>query len=162
MRVAPGKVAPKKVAPETTAARTHRSGNLCIGLLVLAFTETAVAGRPTIYRCGADPAVYSDRPCGAAASLHTSDDSRVTVYEAPPATEQASTPVQKKSARPRLKASRKAAAGHEQRQAKCNKLDQSLRDVRTKMRTGYRVGEGERLKARQRRLTEQRRTEKCR
>jgi hypothetical protein len=161
MRVAPGKVAPKKVAPETMAARTHRPGTLCIGLLALAFTETAVAGRPTIYRCGGDPAVYSDRPCSDAASLHTTDDSRVTVYKAPPVTEQASPPVQKKSARPRLEASRKAA-GHEQRQAKCNKLDQSLRDVRTRMRTGYRVDEGERLKARRRQLTEQRRTEKCR
>ncbi len=36
--------------------------------------------------------------------------------------------------------------------AACAKLEQALRDVRTKMRSGYGAKEGERLKARHRQL----------
>jgi hypothetical protein len=46
-------------------------------------------------------------------------------------------------------------------QSKCAKLEQRLRDVRSKMRGGYGAKEGERLKARQRQLNGQRRTQKC-
>lgn len=55
----------------------------------------------------------------------------------------------------------RAVTAREQRQMKCAKLDQSLRDVRSKMRAGYGVKEGERLKARQRQLAGQRRMQKC-
>jgi hypothetical protein len=61
-----------------------------------------------------------------------------------------------------VKSARKSAAAQAKHQATCGKLDQSLREVRTKLRTGYGVKEGERLKARQRQLAERRRTEKCR
>jgi hypothetical protein len=137
------------------------SGTLCIGLLAVALAAADLGDTPTIYRCGGEHVVYSDRPCGADASTHPIDGSRVTIYEAPSA-QHASAPTPKKAASRPSNTGRKAAASHEQRQAKCNKLNQSLRDLRTKMRTGYGVEEGERLKARYRRLTEQRRAEKCR
>lgn len=46
--------------------------------------------------------------------------------------------------------------------AACARLEQGLRDVRSKMRTGYGAKEGERLKQRQRQLNNRRRLEKCR
>lgn len=143
------------------AAATLRYGKLCIGLLALEYVAPAVGATATIYRCGGEPAVYSDRPCGTDATPHTIDDTRVTVYEAHPPSAPASSARLKKPASRPAKAGRNAAASDERRQAKCNKLDQSLRDVRTRMRTGYGVEEGERLKARQRRLSQERRLQKC-
>lgn len=117
------------------------------------------ASAQAIYRCDTDVAViYSDRACAPGAKPHEIDDSRVTVYESPPTAERAAKAASNTTRKPKT---RKVTADHEQRAARCDKLNDSLRDVRTKMRTGYGVKEGERLKARQRRLTEQRRAEKC-
>ena len=134
---------------------------IAAGIVLLIVALNAV-GAPTIYRCEQGGAtVYSDRPCAADASPHEPDDSRVTVYEAPPASGRATSSATQKPAARRAKAGRQRATSHEQRQAKCSKLNQSLRDVRTKMRTGYGVEEGERLKERHRELTARRRSEKC-
>lgn len=129
----------------------------------IAALTVAVAGdAPTIYRCEqAGATIYSDRPCAADASAHELDDSRVTVYAAPATFGRATSAVTKRPAAVRPKAHRQGAASPERRQVRCAKLDQSLRDVRTKMRTGYGVEEGERLKERHRRLAAQRRSEKC-
>lgn len=131
----------------------------CTGALVLLSTVTAAG---TIYRCdSAGGLVYSDKPCATDATVHASDGSRVTVYEAPPISERASQPRSKPSAISKPARS-SAAATPAKHQAACEKLEQSLREVRTKLRTGYRVKEGERLKTRQRQLDERRRKEKCR
>jgi hypothetical protein len=121
----------------------------------------AAAGAGAIYRCeSADGVTFSDRPCGANAAVHQSGD-RISVMDAPPISKRASEP------RPRAadKTGHKGAAAHAdrlaKRQASCARLDQSLREVRAKLRTGYGVKEGERLKARQRQLAQRRRTEKC-
>jgi len=133
-----------------------------VAVFVLGFfllSQAAVA-QPAIYRCVvASGTVYSDRPCDAAADPHQIDDSRVTVYTPPPLAERTTA-----SAKPPKKQSTKAPRLPDPAKHKvaCAKLDQGLRDVRTKMRSGYRVGEGERLKARQRQLDERRRTAKCR
>lgn len=118
-----------------------------------------------IYRCaGANGVVYSDRPCDDRANPHEIDNSRITLYtplkiapEPPAEPASATTP-----ARQTNKRQSKSAPDSGEHRSKCAKLDQGLRDVRTKMRTGYGVEEGERLRARQRQLNEQRRTEKCR
>ena len=129
---------------------------LCAGALALLNT---VATAAAIYRCEtAAGLVFSDRPCAADAAIHESHDERVTVYDAPSISKRASEPRAKPAPRPTQKHA-KAAAKH---QEICAKLDRSLREVRTKLRTGYGVKEGERLKARQRELAEKRRTEKCR
>lgn len=114
-----------------------------------------------IYRCaGEDGVVFTDRPCQAGADPHEIDDSRITVYTPAPADVRASTASPAKPAKTRAARSGRAA-DPDQHQAKCARLDQGLRDVRTKMRTGYGAREGERLKARQRQLNEQRRAQKC-
>ena len=132
----------------------------CLALLALGLPSLGAADAPAIYRCDDGGAViYSDRQCSPGARPHEIDDSRVTVYDAPP-TPQRSSKAASKPVR-RATKNRKVDSDHEQRAVRCDKLKDSLRDVRTKMRTGYGVKEGERLKARHRQLTEQRRSDKC-
>jgi hypothetical protein len=135
------------------ARRTLYAG----GLALLSTVATA----ETIYRCeSASGLIYSDRPCAADAAVHASDGGNVTVYDPPPISKRASEPRSKPSIAAR--SAERSAAAHVKHQLTCAKLDQSLREVRTKLRTGYGVKEGERLKARQRQLGERRRSEKCR
>lgn len=132
----------------------------CVGASALILLGTS-ADAQSIYRCeGASGVIYSDRPCAVGAEVHEGDDSRVTVYEAPPISERVSES-RRKAATP-TKTARKNVAAAAKHQASCARLDQSLREVRNKLRTGYGVQEGERLKARQRQLAERRREEKCR
>lgn len=128
------------------------------GILLLVLTQ-APGAQPAIYRCASgDVVVYSDRPCAAGANPHELDDSRFTVYTPPPVT----TPAATAARRPKADRSGTRQADPARHQARCVRLEQALRGVRNKMRTGYGVKEGERLKARQRQLDEQRRTQKCR
>lgn len=134
---------------------------LGMALLTLGLTLVVLGESPTIYRCDNNgAAIYSDRPCAADAVVHENDGSRVTVYAAPPSTGAVPSRSSKPAAH-KAKSARPAGVGLAQRRAQCAKLDQALRDVRTKMRTGYRVKEGERLKARQQQLSERRRSQKC-
>lgn len=132
---------------------------LVLGSLLL---PQVVGAQAAIYRCTDEGGtVYSDRPCAGNAERHETDDSRVTVYAPPPADQRAPP---KSSAKP-SKATR-AKAGRlpdpAKQAAACAKLEQGLRDVRTKMRTGYGAKEGERLNERRRQLDDRRRREKCR
>ncbi|WP_129776278.1 DUF4124 domain-containing protein [Peristeroidobacter soli] len=128
----------------------------------LSLLTKAVGASAAIYRCaGENGPVYSDQPCGAHANRHEIDDSRVTVYTPPPAEKGRAVPATpaKPAKNKRARAARPPdPARHE---AACAKLAQALRDVRTKMRTGYGAKEGERLKERRRQLEERRRIEKC-
>ncbi|MBL8267433.1 DUF4124 domain-containing protein [Steroidobacter sp.] len=135
-----------------------------LGILVLVGVASGADAQPAIYRCaGASGTVYSDRPCGADADQHQTDTSRVTVYTPAPTPERTlPAATANKAASKRPKSGRGAGTDPAKHGLKCAKLDQALREVRTKMRTGYGAKEGERLKARQQRLGEQRRTEKCR
>lgn len=132
---------------------------LVCGSLLL--TEASGA-QTAIYRCTDENGpVYSDQPCVLNADPHEIDDSRVTVYTPVPTDKPApATTATKPAKAKRAKAVRLPdPAKHE---ATCAKLEQTLRDVRTKMRTGYGAKEGERLKARRRQLDDRRRMEKCR
>jgi hypothetical protein len=153
------------VIPANRPAKTSRAA-LCVSGLLLVLIEPT-ASMASIYRCNSDGnVIYSDRPCAAGAVVHESDSSRVTVYEAPPISEHASVPrpaARNKSADKRAqKNNQQSAIAAAKRQQNCAKLEQALRDTRTKLRTGYGVKEGERLKARQRQLAERRRQQKCR
>lgn len=139
-----------------------------IGKLVVKVATSAFAlmfaqlsgAQTTVYRCAGDDAVvYSDHPCEPGADLHEMDDSRITVYTPQPIAERAAAVTAKQSKASRARSGR--AADPAQHRARCDRLDQGLRDVRTKMRSGYDARQGERLKARQRQLNEQRRTQKC-
>ena len=121
----------------------------------------ALDAQPVIYRCeGEDGVVYSDRACAAGVDPHELDDSRVTVYTPEPVADRASPETSGKPPKPRRPKAKKTADPAEQR-SKCARLAQGLRDIRSKMRAGYDAKEGERLKARQRQLGEQRRVQKC-
>lgn len=129
-----------------------------ISLLMLA---DAPGAQPAIYRCiGEDGVVYADRPCEGGADPHELDDSRVTIYTPAPAVERPTVTKPARQPEERRPQARRVADPDAHR-AKCASLDQRLRDIRTRMRTGYGVKEGERLKARQRQLKEQRRAGKC-
>jgi hypothetical protein len=135
-----------------------------IAVIVLGWMLSApvFGAQTTIYRCTDEGGtVYSDRPCDQNTDPHEIDDSRVTVYTpAPMGPSTATTSSAKPTQAKRAKAGRiPDPAKHE---ATCAKLEQGLRDVRTKMRTGYGAKEGERLKERQRQLDNRRRAEKCR
>jgi hypothetical protein len=117
-----------------------------------------------IYRCESAGAVtFSDVPCDSTASEYQADASRVTTYTAPPASKVAASEVKQK----KQSAKRKAASGSSvddraKQAAECARISGSLRDIRSKMRSGYGVKEGERLKQRQAKLEERRRAKHCR
>ncbi|MBM0104460.1 hypothetical protein JM946_06865 [Steroidobacter sp. S1-65] len=129
-----------------------------LGALLLA---PLLEAQPVIYRCeGPAGVVYSDRACAAGADPHEIDDSRVTVYTPEPVADRASPSPSAKPPKPRRSKASKVLDPNERR-SDCARLDRGLRAVRAKMRAGYGVEEGERLKARQRQLVEQRRAQKC-
>jgi hypothetical protein len=139
-----------------------------VPLLLLLLPAAPVTATPAVYRCEANGVtVYSDRPCAHGAQVHEIDTSRITVYEAEQAAQGPDSrrpdkkPPGKESAR-KSKSRARAAPDADKHRADCDKLDASLRDIRTKMRTGYGIKEGERLKARYRDLTGRRRALKCR
>lgn len=132
---------------------------LVLGSLLL--THPARAQTP-IYRCaGQAGTVYSDRPCAQNATPHEIDGSRVTVYTPPPAVKRPATTAAARSSKAARPAKKARLPDPARRRLACARLEQSLRDVRIKMRTGYGVQEGERLKTRQRQLDRRRRLEKC-
>lgn len=113
----------------------------------------------SVYRCSSGGAtVFSDRPCDASAELYRSE-SPINTYTPADNPPTSSRPAGK---RPRAdpQAGRRAAD-----QAKlaetCRRIEQSLADIRSRMRAGYKAGEGERLRARQAKLREQRRAARC-
>lgn len=136
-----------------------RLATLVLGSLL---STHSVEAQTPIYRCAGEAGVvYSDRRCAPDAQPHEVDDSRVTVYSPAVADKQAPA----KAAPPPAKAKpskRARVADPAEHRLACARLEQSLRDLRTRLRAGYRVQEGERLKVRQRQLQERRRLEKCR
>lgn len=133
---------------------------LAFGFLLLICVLVSDA-QSVIYRCESEGGVvYSDRACEADADPHEIDDSRVTVYTPEPVADRAPPARAAKPPKPRRAKPKKAVDAGEQ-QSKCARIEQGLRDIRTRMRAGYGVKEGERLKARQRQLSEQRRARKC-
>ena len=114
-----------------------------------------------VYRCTVGGVTtYSDRPCSPDAAPYQPDTSRVSTYDPPPVSQKA-TPVPPARTSP---ARRRAAGGDEQvrHAAACERLQNSLREVAARMRSGYNVKQGEQLRARKAKLEQQRRAEKCR
>jgi hypothetical protein len=114
-----------------------------------------------VYRCTVGGVTtYSDRPCSPDAAAYQPDTSRVSTYDPPPVSQAAP------SAQPaRASPARKHGSGHDDQArhaAACVRLQNSLRDVAARMRSGYNVKQGEQLRARKAKLEQQRRAEKCR
>ena len=119
------------------------------------------AEESAIYRCkGADVVTFSDVPCEANAKRYQADLSRLSTYTPPPTSPSTRTTV--KRAVPReLESSGSAAVTKAKRLEECERITQSLRDIRSTMRTGYTAREGERLRSRQEKLEGQSRKKRC-
>lgn len=114
-----------------------------------------------VYRCTVDGVTtYSDRPCAPEAVPYQPDSGRVSTYDPPPAS-QTPAPAQP----PRKSPTRRRGAGDADQgrhAAACDRIRNSLRDVAARMRAGYDVKQGERLRERKAKLEQQRRAQKCR
>jgi len=119
----------------------------------------SVRASSTIYRCEVDGvATFSDRPCGERSSTYEPEAALVSTYAAAPASVAEST----KRSRPKPIARRSSlAADQAKRVEECQRIQASLRDVRSRMRAGYSAKEGERLRARQEKLEDRRRAQRC-
>jgi hypothetical protein len=113
-----------------------------------------------VYRCTVGGVTtYSDRPCAPQAVPYQPDTSRVSTYEPPPPSRETA-PAEP----PRKLPTRKRAAGSDQvrRAAACDRIRTSLKEIAQRMRAGYDVRQGERLRERKAKLEQQRRAQKCR
>ena len=114
-----------------------------------------------VYRCTVNGVTtYSDRPCAPDAAPYQPDTSRVTTYDPPPVSRTAPHGQPARTSPPRQRGSgRETQLRHA---ATCERLQNSLREVAARMRSGYNVKQGEQLRARKAKLEQQRRAEKCR
>jgi hypothetical protein len=83
----------------------------------------------------------------------------VSTYDPPPPSRE-TTPAEP----PRKSPTRRRAAGADQvrHDAACDRIRNSLKEVAQRMRAGYDVKQGERLRERKAKLEQQRRAQKCR
>jgi hypothetical protein len=116
-----------------------------------------------IYRCEAGGVLtFSDRPCTTGAEQYELDAKALNTFEPPPvspASRRAAT--QSQSAKRTSKKASGPAVDPAKRREKCERLTQSLKDVRAKQRSGYKAREGERLKDREAKLKSQLRESRC-
>jgi hypothetical protein len=136
-----------------------REGWLLLMLLASASAPAGEGAARSIFRCSVgDTTVFSDRPCGADAEVHEMESS-VNTYTPSEIEPRSSRPAAK---RPRADAqAERRAADQAKRAQTCQRIEQSLRDIRSRMRAGYTASEGERLRERQTRLREQLRAARC-
>jgi hypothetical protein len=130
---------------------------LSLALSIANVSPTLAAS--AIYKCEQHGTMtFSDRPCGSDAQLHRLDSTVMNTYAAPP-----STSSHKRSP---AKVVRRTPArkdeSEEKRQESCAKAARSLKEVGSKMRSGYSAKEGERLRERQAKLRDQQRQARCR
>lgn len=123
----------------------------------------------SIFRCEiAGVRTFSDRPCGSAVRSPTAEPDTVelgtlnilesrAVATASPAAKSGKPSAPRASAAAR----RSAAAAQVPKADACGRIQQSLRKITSKMRTGYTAKEGERLRERRKDLEEKRRAQRC-
>lgn len=128
--------------------------------LFLALADARAEPVPaTIYRCEIGGTItFSDRPCDAGAQRYEPDISRLSTYTPP----RVSTvpPAARVAERPARKGGSIAAA-QAKHAAECARLRANLKELRSKMRAGYRAKEGERLRQRQSTLQARLRAARC-
>ena len=128
-------------------------------LLLLASPVLAGGVPATIYRCEIGESItFSDRPCDAGAQRYEPDTSRITTYAPPPAA-----PI-RPAPRAQPHAARKngsIAAAQAKHAAECARLRTKLDELHSKMRAGYGVREGERLRERKSSLQDRLRANRC-
>jgi hypothetical protein len=131
-------------------------------LLVLACMDVPYAtGQSQVFRCTMDGVTtFSDRPCGTDAEAYEPDDALMSTFEAPPAPVAPKSPPKRPAREPRRNDASIAIAQAKHAET-CARIERSLRDIRSKMRAGYDAKQGERLNERHRKLSAQKREQRC-
>lgn len=112
-----------------------------------------------VYRCVVEQVVtFSDRPCDAEAKRYTPESEWVSTVEvSKPPTTPRRVPT-RQVARAQTSSIAAAQAKHKE---ECARMEEALREVRSKLRAGYDVKQGQRLKARDRKLNADLRSKRC-
>jgi hypothetical protein len=150
----------------------HRCRAACRHLRALLWSSAAFAAAivnvadameaRVVYRCKSDGVTtFSDRPCDGSAQTYQADDSHVSSYTP---NEPASTPTTAEVPRRKhtIRQTRPASADAKKLAAACEHVNDALRDIGRKMRSGYNVREGERLREQKDKLERKRRAGHCR
>jgi hypothetical protein len=127
--------------------------------LLLMFTAMEAFGSDSIFRCTIDGrTVLTDRPSDAMNCQPLNAPTSNTFTPAP-----VSRTVSKPDAAPRPRAVEHDSIAADQLKAKqrCERLEQRLDQVADKMRSGYTVKQGEKLRAQKEQLEVSRRIERC-
>ena len=117
----------------------------------------AAENATTIFKCEiAGVTTFSDRPCGQDAQSQALDPAAINTYAPPPIAKIDSPPVAKKVGK---------ASGEDRSEAKrkeaCARYASGLKEIRSKMRSGYTAKEGERLRIRAEKLRDSQRLARC-
>ena len=111
-----------------------------------------------VYRCVLNEVVtFSDRPCDAAAKHYTPESEWVSMVDV---TKSSATPGRVPARKPERAQASSVAAAQAKHKQECTRLE-ALREVRSKLRAGYDVKQGERLKERNRKLNADLRSKRC-
>lgn len=147
------------------------SGTVALGVLTASTcgwlpTATWAQARdstPVIYRCEIlGVTTFSDRPCDSSATTYQPDSSRISTYDPPAISAADPGSRQAQPHKRRAQARHSAVAAQAKRAAACARVRQSLKELRTRMRTGYSAKQGERLKERKAELERRWRVDRCR
>jgi hypothetical protein len=121
--------------------------------------EANKSGHRPIYRCKVNGVTtFSDRACGDTIEPYRMEFDNAT-QASRPGKHPESKARQEAAPRPARKPVEPSSPGS--RQEACERLDQDLRKIRSQMRAGYSVKEGERLKGRLAGIQERRKAQKC-
>jgi hypothetical protein len=141
----------------------HHYLRLLMPLLSFTIAKGAAALEArVIYRCMSDGvATFSDKPCGNDARAYQAGESRSARYTSAESTAVVARveqpPARKKNRQQPTDANAKSKIANE-----CRRLNEALRGVRQRMRAGYTVDAGERLKLRKLQIERRRRERRCR
>ena len=144
--------------------RSERSNMLAASTVcLLALPIMQVLADPTfpsaVYRCVVEDVVtFSDRPCDTQAKHYTPESEWVSTVEVNKSTAPAGRARSRQAQRVPSASIAVAQAKHKE---ECGRLEDALREVRSKMRAGYDAKLGERLKDRNRKLNADLRSKRC-
>jgi hypothetical protein len=121
----------------------------CYGLVVtVMLAGHAHTAERSVYRCVADGVVtFSDRPCGSLMQVYSYEIASPAAAEAPAA---AKAPASAKPAQVRKPGQQRAQTRSSGREVGCERIQARLEQLRARMRAGYGVAEGERLRDQER------------
>lgn len=126
-------------------------------LLLLLSSASSSAEERIIYRCvTAGVQIYSDKPCGPAAEVYSRAAGAVTAAAPNAAPASAASKPKPAARRPR------PVEPKDPTRADCERLQVQLERLRSRMRTGYRAAEGERLRDQERAARARVRELRCR